>query len=130
MIRSLARTGVLCVALAGCLRERDRLDVPRVTLEVTTPTVAPGDTVRGRAWALDGTGIIFFQVTVETADSTALDRRNRISADSVMIEFALPVSSRALADERVIVTAVARDDQEFQITVEDTVYIRASALRR
>ena len=130
MKRGIAFGGVVCLALAGCLRERDRLDVPRVTLEVTSTDVAAGDTVRGRAWAVDGTGIIFFQVSVETIDSTAIDRRNRISADSIMIEFALPISSRALANERVIVTAIARDDQEFEITVEDTVYVRASALRR
>jgi len=119
--------GVACFALAGCLRERDRLDVPRVMLEVQEPTVAAGDSVRGRAWALDGTGIIFFQVTVETADSIAGDRRNRIGADSVMIEFVLPVSSRATVDERVIVKAVARDNQEFEITAVDTVYVRAAA---
>lgn len=130
MIGGLARIGLLCLAVAGCLRERDRLDVPRVTLEITTADVAAGDTVRGRAWAVDGTGIIFFQVTVETADSAAFDRRNRISADSVMIEFALPVSSRAAVDEPVIVTAIARDDQDFEIRVEDTLHIRASALRR
>jgi hypothetical protein len=130
MMRSIARTSLACLAVIGCVRERDRLDVPRVTLELTTPTVAAGDTVRGRAWAVDGTGIIFFQVTVETDDSVAFERRNRISADSVMIEFALPVSSRALVDERVIVTALTRDDQDFEIVVEDTVYIRASALRQ
>jgi hypothetical protein len=117
----------VCLALAGCLRERDRLDVPRVVLEVQEPTVTAGDSVRGRAWAVDGTGIIFFQVTVETADSSAGDRRNRIGADSVMIEFVLPVSSRAVVDERVIVTAVARDNQEFEISAVDTVYVRAPA---
>ena len=130
MIAGVARTALLCLALAGCLRERDRLDVPRVTLELTTTEVAPGDTVRGRAWAVDGTGIIFFQVTVETADSTAFDRRNRIGADSVMIEFALPVSSRSAVAEPVIITALARDDQDFEIRVEDTLYVRVSALRR
>ena len=119
-----------CVVLGGCLRERDRLDVPRVTLVLEDSVVAAGDTVRGRAWALDGTGIIFFQVTVETSDSAAIDRRNRISADSVMIEFALPVSSRAPLDERVIVTALARDDQEFEISATDTLYVRASPVRR
>ena len=130
MIAGVARITLLCLALLGCLRERDRLDVPRVTLELATPDVAAGDTVRGRAWAVDGTGIIFFQVTVETTDSTAFDRRNRIGADSVMIEFALPVSSRTTVGEPVIITAVARDDQEFEIRVEDTLYIRPSALRR
>ena len=130
MTRRAAGLAALCLALAGCLRERDRLDVPRVTLELATTSVAAGDTVRGRAWALDGTGIIFFQVTVETSDSTALDRRNRISADSVMIEFALPVFSGAPLDEPVIITAVARDDQEFEIRVQDTLYIRAPALLR
>ena len=130
MTSRLARAGVVCLALAGCLRERDRLDVPRVNLELVAGEVAAGDTVRGRAWAVDGTGIIFFQVTVETADSTAFERRNRISADSVMIEFALPVSSRAVAGERVVVTAVARDDQEFEIRVQDTLFVRAGALRQ
>lgn len=118
------------LALAGCLRERDRLDVPRVTLTLEDSTVAAGDTVRGQAWAVDGTGIVFFQVTVETADSVARDRRNRISADSVMIEFALPVSSNALVDEAVIVTALARDDQEFEVRVTDTVHVRASSIPR
>ena len=92
--------------------------------------VAAGDTVRGRAWAVDRTGIIFFQVSVETTDSTALDRRNRISADSITIDFALPVSSRAALDEAVIVTAVARDDQEFQVSTTDTVFVRASPVRQ
>ena len=128
MIRALS-AALLCVVAAGCLRERDRLDVPRVTLVVDDSIVAAGDTVRGRAWALDGTGIIFFQVTVETTDSVAIDRRNRISADSVMIEFALPVSSRAPLDERVVITALARDDQEFEISATDTVFVRASVVR-
>lgn len=130
MIGGVARIALLCLALAGCLRERDRLDVPRVVLELTTTDVAAGDTVRGRAWAVDGTGIIFFQVTVETADSSAFARRNRIGADSVMIEFALPVSSQSTIDEPVIITALARDDQDFEIRVEDTLYIRPNALRR
>ena len=121
---------LVCFAVAGCLRERDRLDVPSVTLVVDDSVVAAGDTVRGRAWAVDGTGIILFQVTLETADSAAFDRRNRISADSVMIEFALPVSSRALLNERVIITAFARDDQEFEVSATDTVYVRASPVRQ
>ena len=121
---------LLCIALMGCLRERDRLDVPRVTLVLDDSVVAAGDTVHGRAWAVDGTGIIFFQVTVEAADSIARDRRNRISADSVTIEFSLPVSRAALPDEAVVVTAVARDDQEFEVSVKDTVYVRANPVRQ
>jgi len=117
------------MALGGCLRERDRLDVPRVTLVLEDSVVTAGDTIRGRAWAVDGTGLIYFQVTAETADSAAGERRNRIGADSVMIEFALPVSSRAQLDERVIVTAIARDDQDFEIRVTDTAFVRASRLR-
>ena len=126
MIRPIAGALLVSAVLAGCLRERDRLDVPRVMLVLDDSIVAPGDTVRGRAWAVDGTGLIFFQVTAETSDSAAIDRRNRISADSVMIEFALPVSSRALIDEAVVVTALARDNQEYEIRATDTVYVRAS----
>lgn len=117
------------MALGGCLRERDRLDVPRVTLVLEDSIVTAGDTIHGRAWAVDGTGLIYFQVTAETADSAAAERRNRIGADSVMIEFALPVSSRAQLDERVIVTAIARDDQDFEIRAADTAFVRASRVR-
>ena len=129
MIRAL-RAVLPCIALAGCLRERDRLDVPRVMLILDDSVVAAGDTVRGQAWAVDETGIIFFQVSAETRDSVAVDRRNRISADSVTIDFALPVSSRALPDEAVVIIAVARDDQEFEVSATDTVYVRASAVRQ
>jgi len=129
VIRRLGFGAVVCLALGGCLRERDRLDVPRVTLVLDDSIVTAGDTIRGRAWAVDGTGLIYFQVTAETADSAAGERRNRIGADSVMIEFALPVSSRAQLDERVIVTAIARDDQDFEIRVTDTAFVRASRLR-
>ena len=113
------------VILSGCLRERDRLDVPRVTLELEDSIVFAGYTVRGRAWAVDGTGLIFFQVTAETSDSISGDRRSRISVDSVLIEFALPVSGQAQVDERVIIEALARDNQEFEITATDTIYVRA-----
>ncbi len=129
MIRVLAVL-LAAIALAGCLRERDRLDVPRVTLVIDDSIVVAGDTVRGRAWAVDGTGIIFFQVTVETADSIARDRRNRIAEDSIMIEFSLPVASTAPIDAAVVISAVARDNQEFEVSVTDTIYVRASPIPR
>src|SRR5688500_12395291 len=101
----------MCAALApvlasGCPRERDRPDVPRATLELDDSVVFAGDSVHGRAWAVDGTGVIFFQVTAETPDSISGERRNRISTDSVMIEFALPVSAQARVDDRVVIEAL------------------------
>lgn len=122
------RAACLAVAVAGgtgaCLQERSRLDIPRVTLVLEDSIVAPGGVLRGHAYAVDRSGIIFFQVTAATADSTSGERLNRISADSVMIEFDLPVSSDALADEPVTVIAVARDDQDFEVSVTDTVFVR------
>jgi hypothetical protein len=115
---------LLVLAAAGCLNERDRLDVPRLTLVLDNTTVAPGGMVRGSAIAVDGTGIIFLQVTVTTADSAAAHRLNRISADSVRLDFALPISSLADGDEVVSVTAIARDDQDFEVTATETAVVR------
>lgn len=115
---------VLAVAASGCLRERDRLDVPRITLVLSDSIVAPGDSVRGYAYAVDGTGIIFLQVTATTRDSSSTKRLNRISADSAKIDFALRVPADAVGDEPVSVEAFARDNQDFEVSVTDTVFVR------
>ena len=124
MTRALCLLFVMAGGATACLQERSRLDTPRVTLVLDDSIVAPGGLVRGHAFAVDRSGIIFFQVTAATADSTSGERLNRISADSVMIEFELPISSTAVADEPVEVVAIARDDQEFEVLVTDTVYVR------
>jgi hypothetical protein len=115
---------VLLVGAAGCLRERDRLDVPRVTLVLDDSIVSPGDSVRGYAYALDGTGIIFLQVTATTGDSLSSKRLNRVSADSVKIDFALRVPADAAGDTPVSVRAFARDNQDFEVSATDTVFVR------
>lgn len=122
-----ACTAVACVAAAalGCLDRRSRLDVPQVTLVVDDSIVAPGGTVRGRARAVDESGIIFLSVTVSTADSAARMQLNRVAADSVDLDFALPVASAAPIDAAVSILALARDNQDFEVTVTDTVFVRA-----
>ena len=115
---------VLTIAAAGCLRERDRLDVPRITLVLDDSIVAPGDSVRGYAYALDGTGIVYLQVTATTGDSSSSKRLNRVSRDSVQIDFALRVPGNAIGDAPVSVRAFARDNQDFEVTVTDTVFVR------
>ena len=115
---------VLAAAVAGCLRERDRLDIPRLTLVLDADVVAPGDSVRGYVYAVDATGIIFLQVTAETGDSTSSRRLNRISADSAHIDFSLRVPGDAPADAVVRVHAIARDTQDFEVTFTDTVFVR------
>ena len=115
---------VLTVAAAGCLHERDRLDVPRITLVLDDSIVAPGDSVRGYAYALDGTGIIYLQVTATTGDSSSTKRLNRVSRDSVQIDFALRVPGNALGDAPVSVRAFARDNQDFEVSFTDTVFVR------
>jgi hypothetical protein len=115
---------LLAGGAVGCLRERDRLDVPRVTLVLADSIVAPGDSVRGYAYALDATGIIFLQVTATTNDSSFSKRLNRVSADSVRIDFALRVPGNAEGDVPVSVRALARDAQDFEVSVTDTVFVR------
>jgi len=115
---------LLAAATVGCLRERDRLDLPRVTLVLDDSTVAPGDSVRGYAYAVDRTGIIFLQVTATAGDSSSSKRLNRVSADSVKIDFALRVPGDAAGDAPVSVRAFARDNQDFEVTVTDTVFVR------
>ena len=115
---------VLAASVAGCLRERDRLDIPRLTLVLDEEFVAPGDSVRGHAYALDATGIIFLQVSAETGDSISSRRLNRISADSAHIDFALRVPADAPDGAVVSVHAIARDSQDFEVTSTDTVFVR------
>jgi hypothetical protein len=115
---------VLAAAVTGCLRERDRLDIPRLTLVLDAEVVAPGDSVRGYVYAVDATGIIFLQVTAETGDSISSRRLNRISADSAHIDFSLRVPGDAPADAVVSVHAIARDTQDFEVTFTDTVFVR------
>ena len=115
----------LIAGLAGCLRERDRLDVPRVRLVLQSLDVAPGDSVRGYVYAVDATGIVFLQVTAMTGDSTASRRLNRVSRDSVHIDFALRVPANAAVDAPVTVRAIARDSQDFEVDTVETVHVRA-----
>jgi hypothetical protein len=122
--RAAALLGV--VVILGCLSRRERLDVPRVTLLVDDSVVAPGGTVLGRANVTDESGLIFVSVTVFTADSAARTQVNRIAAETVDLEFALGVSSAAVPDEVVSVRALARDNQDFEVTVTDTVFVRVT----
>jgi hypothetical protein len=115
---------VLAGVASGCLRERDRLDVPTLVLVLEDSIVTPGDSVRGYAYALDATGIVFLQVTATTTDSISSQRLNRVSADSVKIDFALRVPANAPADVPVSIRAMARDTQDFEVAVDDTVFVR------
>ena len=124
MTRRALVAAVLAVAAVGCLRERDRLDVPRITLVLDDSIVVPGDSIRGYAYALDGTGIIYLQVTATTGDSSSSRRLNRVSADSVKLDFALRVPGDAVGDAAVSVRAFARDNQDFEVSVTDTVFVR------
>ena len=90
--------------------------------------VAPGGTVRGRARAVDESGIIFLSVTVFTDDSAKRVERNRVAADSIDLEFELGVATNAAPDAVVSVRALARDNQDFQVIVLDTVFVRVPPL--
>ena len=61
------------------------------------------------------------------ASSSATKRLNRISSDSVKLDFALRIPGNAPRDEVVSVRAIARDNQEFEVSVTDTVFVRIRA---
>jgi len=122
-IRAFAGACAGAIALLACLQRRDRLDVPRVSLVLESAVVAPGGLVRGHAWAVDESGVIFFSISVFTDDSLARAQVNRVSSDSVDLVFELGVFSAAPPDAAVVVRAVARDNQDFEVTLTDTVYV-------
>ena len=119
--------GLLAAVITGCLRERDRLDVPRLALVITSSAVTANDSIRGYVYAVDATGIVFLQVTAQTGDSVASRRLNRISADSVQIDFALRVPADAQPGAVVSVFAIARDTQDFEVTHTDTLFVTGGA---
>lgn len=111
------RGAVLLAASAflvvGCVGERERLDVPRVALDVTGGAPAPGGRVTGRAAASDGSGLISLAVYACTRDSAFRQTRSYDRAREGEIDFELHVASNAVGGEPVELYAVAYDDQGF-----------------
>jgi hypothetical protein len=123
--RPVAGVALLVAALAGCVAERDRLDVPVVTLALGDSIVAPGDSVRGTVTARDASGLVYLTVSARAADSVyRFGPLNFAPLDSIQRTFRLRVPADAGAGALVIVTATAIDDQQFTVEVTDTVAVR------
>ena len=114
----------LLLALAACVGERERLDVPRVTLTVDDTATAAGGQITGRVAAADASGLIFLGVYACTRDSTYRRRQDFIRADTASFPFALRVAGVTPANAPVRVYAVAIDNQNFTADTSATLYVR------
>jgi hypothetical protein len=120
-----AAAALLPPLAAGCIAERDRLDVPLVTLVLADSVVAAGDSVRGVVSARDASGVIYLAVSARTADSVSrFGPINLAPTDSIQRAFRLRVPASAAAGALVVVTATAIDEQDFTVEARDTAVVR------
>jgi hypothetical protein len=118
-------------AVLGCIEERERLDVPVVTLTLADTVVTAGDSVRGVVTARDASGVIYLAVSARVADSVArFGPLNLAPTDSIARRFTLRVPGAAAGGALVIVTATAIDEQDFTVEVRDTAVVRRATASR
>lgn len=114
------------VASASCAEDRERLDVPRLYLEIDSTVVAPGDSVRGRISAGDSFGGIVRLAVRICIDSGFLTARlNYDRADTASFRFLLPVPDSTPQNALVIVEGQVNDEQTFFVTTQDTIVARS-----
>lgn len=122
-----AAFGMTLALLGGCLEPRERLDAPRVQLQLEGESVAPGADLRGRLSGADLSGIIYASVSLVVNDDTLTRRSDRldfVDADTVDFAFQLQVVSTAPRGARIVVTGTIIDNQLFTVSVQDTAYVR------
>jgi hypothetical protein len=116
-------------ALDACGEDRERLDVPRVYLEVDTNVVAPGDSVRGLIAAGDNYGGILrlaARICIDSAFQTAHLSYDR--ADSASFRFLLPIPASTPQNTLVIVEGQVNDEQNFFVITQDTIIARSTGV--
>jgi hypothetical protein len=119
----------LLVAAGACIGERERLDVPRLTLEVLDSTVTPGGAIQGSVTATDASGlssVVAYACTRDSIFQHIGPVYNHPSA--VEFSFALPVSHASAEGDSVVVLAVAFDDQGFDAETAFVAFVRGSAV--
>lgn len=119
-------------ATLGCYRERERFDVPSLTVTPSDSVVAPGDTLRGTVHATDGSGLSLVRViaiSLLDATGTRLDsigqRFNVDDRRSFESSFAFPMTKTVPIGSVVRLEALAIDNQNFTVQIVDTVFVRA-----
>ena len=132
MTSSLARRAgraapTLLVAIAlpigGCVGKRERLDVPRVALEVDDGAPPAGGRVTGRATASDASGLLALAVYACSRDSVFRMSENYDRAGAAEIDFSLHVATNAVAGEPVEIYTIAYDDQGFTADSAHVVFV-------
>lgn len=128
LVRGAARTApALLVALAlpvgGCVGKRERLDVPRVSLEVDEEAPPAGGRITGRATASDASGLLALAVYACSRDSVFRTSESYDRAGSAEIDFSLHVATNAVAGEPVEVFTIAYDDQGFTADSAHVVFV-------
>ena len=126
-LRAVAAALLAAVAAASACREdRERLDVPRVYLELDTNVVVPGDTVRGRVSGGDSFGGIVrlaVRLCIDSGFQTAFANYDR--ADTASTRFRLPVPASTPQNALVIVEGQVNDEQNFFVSTQDTIVARS-----
>ena len=109
--------------LGGCVGERERLDVPRIALDVTTAAPIAGGRIEGRAAASDESGLIALAVYACSRDSVFRTTESYDRQRSAEIDFSLHVASNATAGAPVEIYTVAYDDQNFSADSARVVHV-------
>lgn len=134
MRRGLARIGLTAAVMAGtalgCYKDRERLDVPALSIVLDADSITPGDTIRGVLEASDASGLILvrlfavFRSDTLTADVDTLRRRyDLFEQTSVSLPFDIPIAGSVPLGSRVALVAAAFDDQDFVVEATDTLWV-------
>lgn len=125
-----ALAGSLGAAVAGCYRDRERLDVPEITITPDVDSVSPGDTLRGVIHANDASGLILVRMfatyrsdTLTPDVDTVRLRYDLPELTEVEILFSIPIPGASPVGSRVALVAAAFDDQEFLVEATDTLWV-------
>jgi hypothetical protein len=116
--------------VVGCYRDRERLDVPVLTLVPDVDSVSPGDTLRGVMHATDGSGLILVRLlatyrsdTLTPAVDTIRLRYDLPELTEVELLFSIPIPGASPVGSRVALVAAAFDDQDFLVEATDTLWV-------
>jgi hypothetical protein len=114
----------------GCYRDRERLDVPVLTLVPDIDSISPGDTLRGVMHVTDGSGLLLVRLLAtyrRDAVSPFVDtlrlRYDLPELNDVDLLFAVPIPPEVPVGSRVALVAAAFDDQDFQVEETDTLWV-------
>ncbi|MFN2400487.1 MAG: hypothetical protein ABR543_17900 [Gemmatimonadaceae bacterium] len=115
------------LALLGttsCLSERDRLDVPVVSVAAIDTVIDGERWIRALVTAEDASGIVLVRVLAKSAFDTLVDRFNVPDVRNLSEVSLLPVTDSIRTGTLIEVEAQVLDNQDFTVSASDTVVIR------